>query len=147
MAELSCVQARTAPEMSVMSAIPRVTSAAAPLCASKECHLSPGPALGFTLPSADTAIRRELSKLTRLVCKKQGQELSSARQCEVKLLPVNDLSSWIPTAALSAGMLQEAADGRVCLSLHSRFCRSVPRHNCDREENDLHHEPKVRSEK
>lgn len=67
MAELSCVQVCTAP---VMSTITQITPAAASLCASKECHLSHASAVGITLPSADTAIRRELLKLTGLVSRK-----------------------------------------------------------------------------
>lgn len=75
MAEL---MACTAP---VMLIITQGTSAAASLCASKECHLPNASAVGFTLPSADTAIRRELLKLMRLVSRKTEKVRPGAFIC------------------------------------------------------------------
>lgn len=144
MAELSCVHVCTAPVMwcytcHISSCIPVcLQGMSPPSCLSSGFH----PALCRHCHQKGAVKTHEVSG--RL--KKQGQELSSTRQCEVKLLPINNLGSWIPTVALSVGILQSTADGQVCLSLHSRLFCSVPRHNCDKEGKDLQHEPKVRSE-
>ena len=84
-----------------------VTSATASLCSSKECHLARASGVGFTLllcrnDDQEGAIKaHEVGQQGRL--RKRGDELSSATQYEVRLLPINDLSSWIPTVALSVG--------------------------------------------
>lgn len=96
-----------------------VTSATASLCASEECRLACASVVGFTLlhwrnDDQEGAVKtHEVGQQGRL--RKQGHELSSARQYEVRLLPVNDLSSWILTVALTVGACKILQMGKSVL--------------------------------
>lgn len=85
-----------------------ITSATASLCASEECHLVRALVVGFSFLLLCRNDDQERAIKAHEVCqqaglRKWGHELSSARQYEVRVVPINDLSSWIPMAALSVG--------------------------------------------
>lgn len=75
--------------------------------------------MGFTLlhwrnDEQEGAVKaHEVGQQGRL--RKQGHELSSARQYEARLLPISDLSSWILTVALTVGACKILQMGKSVL--------------------------------
>ena len=78
--------------------------------------------------------------------RKRGHELSSAKAIRSETSAHQRFEQLGSHGGSKYWSMQNIADGQACLSLRSHFFHSLPRHNCDREGNDLQHGPKVRCE-